>query len=311
MNLLTVSDIQKKEGEDFALKGISFTQQPFYNIAITGESGSGKSTLMKIIAGLAQPDAGEVHFEGQKVKGPNDKLIPGHPGIAYLSQHFELRNNYRIEELLSYANKLSDEDALALYKICQIDHFLKRKNDQLSGGEKQRIALARLLVTAPRLLILDEPFSNLDLIHKNTLKSVIHDIGEKLRISCLLVSHDPLDTLSWADEIIVMKDGTVVQQGKPEQIYHQPANEYVAALFGKYNLVGPKRLFVRPENFKIVKGGSLALEGKVEKVAFLGSAWELTVQLKEQSVTVQTDQRNISKGDTLYVAVPQEGAWFL
>ena len=311
MNLLTVSDIQKKEGEDFALKGISFTQQPFYNIAVTGESGSGKSTLMKIIAGLAQPDAGEVYFEGQKVKGPNDKLIPGHPGIAYLSQHFELRNNYRIEELLSYANKLSDEDALNLYKITQIDHFLKRKNDQLSGGEKQRIALARLLVTAPRLLILDEPFSNLDLIHKNTLKSVIHDIGEKLKISCLLVSHDPLDTLSWADEILVMKDGAVVQRGKPEEIYQKPANEYVAGLFGKYNLVGPKRLFVRPENFKIVKGGSFALEGTVEKVAFLGSAWELTVQLKEQKITVQTDQRNIAKGDTLYVAVPQEGAWFL
>lgn len=311
MNLLTVSDIQKKEGEDFALKGISFTQQPFYNIAITGESGSGKSTLMKIIAGLAQPDAGEVYFEGQKVKGPNDKLIPGHPGIAYLSQHFELRNNYRIEELLSYANKLSDEDAQALYKITQIDHFLKRKNDQLSGGEKQRIALARLLVTAPRLLILDEPFSNLDLIHKNTLKSVIHDIGEKLKISCLLVSHDPLDTLSWADEILVMRDGAVVQQGTPEQIYQQPVNEYVAGLFGKYNLIGPKQQFVRPESFKIVKGGSYALEGSIQKVSFLGSAWELEVKLTEQTITVQTNLSGMKKGDTLYVAVPQEGAWFL
>ncbi|MRG48581.1 ATP-binding cassette domain-containing protein [Chitinophaga sp. SYP-B3965] len=311
MNLLTVSDIQKKEGEDFALKGISFTQQPFYNIAITGESGSGKSTLMKIIAGLVQPDSGEVHFEDQKVKGPNDKLIPGHPGIAYLSQHFELRNNYRVEELLSYANKLSDEDANALYKICQIDHFLKRKNDQLSGGEKQRIALARLLITAPRLLLLDEPFSNLDLIHKNTLKSVIHDIGEQLKISCILVSHDPLDTLSWADEIIVMRDGAIVQQGKPQEIYQQPVDAYVAGLFGKYNLVGPKRLFVRPENFKIVKGGSFALEGIIQKVAFLGSAWELEVKLADQTITVQTNQNGMTKGGTLYIAVPQEGAWFL
>lgn len=311
MSLLTVSDIQKKEGEDFALKGISFTQEPFYNIAITGESGSGKSTLMKIIAGLAQPDAGEVRFEDQKIKGPNDKLIPGHPGIAYLSQHFELRNNYRVEELLSYANKLSEEDANALYKICQIDHFLKRKNDQLSGGEKQRIALARLLITAPRLLLLDEPFSNLDLIHKNTLKSVIHDIGEQLKISCILVSHDPLDTLSWADEILVMKNGEIVQRGKPEQIYLQPVNAYVAGLFGKYNLIGPKQLFVRPESFKIVKGGSFALEGTIQKVAFLGSAWELEVKLAEQTITVQTHLSGMAKGNTLYIALPQEGAWFL
>jgi ABC-type sugar transport system ATPase subunit len=215
-----------------------------------------------------QPDTGEVLFENERVLGPEEKLIPGHPHIAYLSQYFELRNNYRVEEILAMANKMSDKEAQTIYEVCRISHLLKRRTDQLSGGEKQRIATARLLIASPKLLLLDEPYSNLDMVHKTILKSVIRDIGEKLSITCLMISHDPLDTLSWADEIIVMKDGQIIQQGTPKQIYTEPANEYTAGLFGKFNLISPihlkaftglqgiemngKNIFVRPESFKIV-----------------------------------------------------------
>src|SRR4051794_37012290 len=187
MNALCVSGISKRTGSNFLLQDIYFTQQRFQKIAIAGETGSGKSTVLKIIAGLIQPDGGEVLFENERVAGPDEKLIPGHPGIGYLSQHFELRNNYRVEELLEMANKVSENQASAIFKICRITELLKRKTDQLSGGEKQRIATARLLITSPRLLLLDEPFSNLDMPHKNIMKSVISDIGEKLQISCILI----------------------------------------------------------------------------------------------------------------------------
>src|ERR1700738_5338245 len=130
MDLLKVWGIRKGEGRDAMLKETSFSQQKGWKIAIAGESGSGKSTLLKIIAGLVQPDAGEVVFDGGKVKGPYERLIPGHPGIAYLSQHFELRNSYRVEEVLGYANLLSDEEAGTLYEVCRIGHLLKRKTDQ-------------------------------------------------------------------------------------------------------------------------------------------------------------------------------------
>ena len=237
MALLTVSGITKKEKENYTVKNISFAQQPLQKIAIAGETGSGKTTLLKMIAGLVQPDAGEILFEQERVVGPYEKLLPGHPRIAYLSQYFELRNNYRVEEELECKNLLSDEEANDLYAICRIQHLLKRKTDQLSGGEKQRIALARLLTTSPGLLLLDEPFSNLDTVHKRIIKSVIHDIGEKLKITCILVSHDALDILSWAETILVMKDGLVIQQDAPEQVYKQPVNEYCAGLFGDYNLI--------------------------------------------------------------------------
>ncbi len=231
MSFLKVEGISKRQAESFIVKDISFTQRASQKMAIAGETGSGKTTLLKIIAGLVQPDAGTVFFENLPVDGPDYQLIPGHPSIGYLSQHYELKNNYRVEELLEYANKLSLADAQALYDVCRIDHLVKRRTDQLSGGEKQRIALARLLVGSPKLLLLDEPYSNLDPIHKNILKSVITDISERLSVTCLLTSHDPMDTLSWADEIIVLKDGIILQKDTPENIYRKPVNEYVAGLF--------------------------------------------------------------------------------
>jgi ABC-type sugar transport system ATPase subunit len=319
MNFLNISAISKKEGDEFVLNDITFTQQRFQKIAIAGETGSGKSTLLKIIAGLVQPSAGEVLFENERVLGPEEKLIPGHPHIAYLSQHFELRNNYRVEEILAMANKMPDEEAETIYEVCRISHLLKRRTDQLSGGEKQRIATAHLLVASPKLLLLDEPYSNLDMVHKNILKAVIRDIGERLKITCIMISHDPLDTLSWADEIILMKDGQIIQQGTPKQIYNQPVNEYVAGLFGNYNLISPvhakaflelqgikmngKNIFVRPESFKIVTKGNHSLVGKVNRVDFFGSYYEIEVLLAENIFTVKTIENNVVKGDTIYLAM--------
>src|SRR5687767_587781 len=267
MALLTVSGLSKSEKGKFIVKGINFTQQSFQKIAIAGETGSGKTTLLKMIAGLIQPDTGEMLFENKRVVGPYEKLIPGHPGIAYLSQHFELRNNYRVEEELEAVNKLTDQEANELYSICRIEHLLKRKTDQLSGGERQRIVLARLLSAFPKLLLLDEPFSNLDAVHKSIIKSVINDISLKLKVTCIMVSHDALDILSWADRILVMKDGELIQEGTPEHIYQQPVNEYCAGLFGEYNLIhsnhsnifaaipainlNGKQLLIRPEHFSI------------------------------------------------------------
>src|SRR5688572_23428721 len=150
--MLTINNISKALG-DFKLGNISFEQKPLQKIAITGESGSGKSTLLKIVGGLLDADAGEVLFEGKRVTGPAYNLVPGHKGIAYLSQHFELRNHYRMEELLEYANEFSNAEAKDMYELCRISHLMKRRTDGLSGGEKQRIALAKILVSNPRLLL--------------------------------------------------------------------------------------------------------------------------------------------------------------
>lgn len=319
MALLKVAAISKEINGNQVLQEISFSQKKFQKLAIVGESGSGKSTLLKIIGGLVQPDSGDVLFENKHVEGPNEKLIPGHPKMAYLSQHFELRNNYRVEEILEYANTLPEQEAQTLYEICHISHLLKRKTDQVSGGEKQRIAMARLLTGAPKLFLLDEPFSNLDILHRNTLRTVIKAMGEKLGITCLMVSHDPADALSWADEIIVMKSGQIVQQGTPEKIYRQPVNDYVAGLFGKFNVLtkaqaaafgeipqgygNGKKLFIRPEAFNlVVKKSKTSVAGKVTDIVFLGSGYEIEVALPHGMVTVRMDICEVKQEDSVYVS---------
>jgi len=228
-----------------ALDNLGFSQRKGQRLAIVGETGSGKSNLLKTIAGLLTPSAGAVYFEGARVLGPLERLIPGQPGIAYLSQHFELWNNYHVQEILSYTNDLSPQEASELYQLCHIDHLLERRTDQLSGGERQRIALARILVHPPRLLLLDEPFSNLDMIHKRILKKVIADSASRFDITCTLVSHDPRDILPWANEVLVLRDGRLIRQGPPLDVYSRPENEYTAALLGDYIL--DKGKFLRPE----------------------------------------------------------------
>lgn len=319
MSFLQVKGIGKKEGASFALKEISFEQPRFRRMAIAGETGSGKSTLLKIIGGIISPEDGAVYFEGERVKKvPEEKLIPGHPGIAYLSQHFELRNHYRMEELLDYANILDTGAAQRICEICQVDHLLKRKSNQLSGGEKQRMALARLLVSSPRLLLLDEPFSNLDMIHKNQLKTVLKDIGDELGITTLLVSHDPLDVLSWADEIIILKDGRVHHKGTAQQVYLQAPDAYTAGLLGicypadermlrlfpalRAN-PGQGRLFLRPEDF-VITTSNKDTTATVTHTAFCGSYLEVYASLADGlPIMLRTMNFRIKQGDAISLAL--------
>ena len=311
---LEVSDISKKNEEEFVLREITFTQKQFQKIVVVGETGFGKSTLLKIIAGLVQSDSGQVILEGEKIRGPEEKLVPGHSSIAYLSQHFELPHSLRVEQVLTYASILDDEEANELYRICQIDHLLKRRTDQLSGGERQRIALCRLLITSPVLLLLDEPYSHLDMVHKNTLKKVINDIVKKIKITCILVSHDPFDTLPWANHIIVLKDGRMIQQSTPEKIYFKPTDEYVAGLFGKYNLlskeqvelltsgVSKKNRIVRPEQIKLSSKKGKSNKGIVTKVNFFGGFYELEVNWNTTQLTIRSSD-SYKKGDEVYLSL--------
>lgn len=316
MVLLNVLGVSKREKEEFTVKDISFTQQSLEKIAIAGETGSGKTTLLKMIAGLAQPDEGNIYFDNKRVLGPFEKLLPGHPSIAYLSQHYELRNNYRVEEELESKNLLTEEEAASIYNICKIQHLLKRKTNQLSGGERQRIVLARLLTISPKLLLLDEPFSNLDAIHKNIIKSVLLDIGSKLGISCIIVSHDAADTLSWADRILVLKEGEIIQEGTPQKIYYEPVNEYCAGLFGEYNLLNKENaaaffinknhqqpLILRPEQFSIVPENLSAVKGVIQSVYFFGSYFSIDVLVNDQLLRLKTNNGEITPGDTVYLNV--------
>jgi ABC-type sulfate/molybdate transport systems ATPase subunit len=290
MNILEVEGLQSEELlGGFALDNINFSILPMQKLALMGQTGSGKSTLLKTIAGFIQHKSGTIHFNGKKVLGPNFQLVPGEKGIAYLSQHFELRNNYRMEELFEYANEeFTSEEANTLFELCKVNHLFKRKSTELSGGEKQRVALTRLLLTKPQLLILDEPFSNLDNIHKSILKKVVDDVAKQYNITCLLCSHDASDILPWADEILVIQQGEIIQQGSTKDVYTNPTSENVAALLGdfvkvdsdlkKHFNLDASSYYLRPTNFLISHSGKY--KGIVKACNYFGTHYKIEVQVQ-------------------------------
>ncbi|HSC55428.1 MAG TPA: ABC transporter ATP-binding protein [Phnomibacter sp.] len=318
MQWLSVHELSKSLDNRCIVHPVSFELSQNRKLAIAGETGSGKSTLLKMIGGLVQPDAGSIYFEGQKVLGPWDQLIPGHKHIAYLSQHFELRNNYRVFDYLDYGSELSAEEGDELYRLCEIDHLLQRKtNSGLSGGERQRIALAKMLTKRPKLLLLDEPFSNLDALHKQIVKQVIYQLQQNLNLSIILVSHDATDLLPWADEIMVMRHGKMVQQDSPEQLYHAPADAYVAGLlghytelnaeflqtyFGKYfDAVGQAPSIFRPEHWHVFNNKEDGVLVDVLQVQFMGASYLLQVQLGETSIWIRVNDKQLATQPTLYI----------
>lgn len=323
MVVLEVSGLEKKMNGRKVVDNISFSQSSGEKIAIAGETGSGKTSLMKMIAGTLQPDSGTIIFEGKKLRGPDWQLIPGHARVAYLSQHFELRNNYFVHEILSYASDLSDATAANLYRLCRIEGLMQRRTDQLSGGEKQRIALARLLSTRPRLLLLDEPFSNLDPIHRDQIRLVIDDILKATGITCIMVSHDAPAILPWADTIMVMRQGSIVQKGSPEAVYQRPANSYCAGLFGRYTLhsenfarqaggagapANGMKWMLRPGSVVLTETGGIA--ALVQSALYTGDGYLLTATMMDEIVYINSADRNIRPGDTVHVSIhSQQACW--
>jgi ABC-type sugar transport system ATPase subunit len=319
--LLQVKELGRQAPEGMvSVRNVSFAQQPLEKLAIAGETGCGKSTLLKMIGGFVQPSSGSVWLGPQRVKGPEEQLIAGHKSIAYLSQHFELRNNYRVHEVLAYSDLLTPQEIAELSAVCRIEHLLQRRTTELSGGEKQRVALAKLLTTQPQLLLLDEPFSNLDLGHKSLIQSVITDVSDRLATTCLMVSHDAADILSWADTLLVMKDGEIVQRGTPEQVYYQPANEYCATLLGPYNKVpaaewahawpaatDAQHLMIRPEHLQLAEAGQPTVAGTVQASRFHGTHHTSDILVNGQGLLVNTGQQRWAVGDAVQLAVT--GAW--
>lgn len=283
--LLSVNHLSGKIGENHAVNDISFVFNEGEKLAIAGETGSGKTTLLKMLSGFIQPENGEVLFKGKKVKGPHEQLIAGHPKIAYLSQHFELRNNYYVRDFLEMAEVVSKEKAQLIYEICRIAHLVNRRTNALSGGERQRIALTRLLITSPDLLLLDEPFSHLDFSHKEIIREVLRDIEKEFGTSFILISHEVSDLLSWADRLLMMKAGRIVAEGEPERLFYQPRDLYCAGLMGSFSTISSelaKRLdstlevntdssyCLRPAHIQITQDSSFP-EATISEIIFYGN----------------------------------------
>lgn len=246
---LTVKSLCKSypNQEAAAVDNISFEVKKEKIVAIIGESGCGKSTLLQLIAGLLEPDAGEVRLNGELVKPPSQQLVAGHSAIKMVFQQFNLQPSHTIQGNLEFALRLeSKADRLQrseeLAALCKIQDLLHKKPRELSGGQQQRVALAVALSTYPQLLLLDEPFSHLDAMYKQEMRSEVLRIIKSTGTTAIMVTHDAKDALSVADEIVVIRNGKVVQIDAPKQLYEKPQTAYTAQLTGEANIISAEIL---------------------------------------------------------------------
>jgi ABC-type sulfate/molybdate transport systems ATPase subunit len=207
------------------------------NLAVIGESGCGKSTLLKLIYGLYDLDQGEIFWNKNQVLGPKFHLVPGMPYMKYLAQDFDLMPFITVAENVGkYLSNFYPEEKKAriseLLEVVEMSEFANTKVKFLSGGQMQRVALAKVLALEPEVLLLDEPFSHIDNFRKNSLRRRIFSYLKSKNITCVLATHDIHDSLSFADEILVMKNGAIEAKGTPKSVFQNPSSFYTASLFG-------------------------------------------------------------------------------
>lgn len=249
ITMLQVQNISFGYTDKAVIKNIDFTIEKGQNVAIIGESGCGKSTLLKLMYGLHDLDEGGISWGDKKVLGPKFNLVPGVPFAKYLAQDFDLMPYTTVAEnvgkFLSNGFKaLKKLRTEQLLEMVEMTEFANVQAKFLSGGQQQRVALARALANEPEILLLDEPFSHIDNFRKNALRRNLFAYLKTKGITCIVATHDSTDALSYADQTIVLQNGTLVDKGDSFHLYNNPVNKYVASLFGEVNELKLSQLVV-------------------------------------------------------------------
>jgi ABC-type Fe3+/spermidine/putrescine transport system ATPase subunit len=307
---VSVSAVSKRYGAVEALRCVSLDFEAGRLTAILGPSGCGKTTLLRSIAGFVSVDAGAIRFDGAEVTA----LPPQQRGTAMVFQSYALWPHMTVFDNVAYGLRLKRvpaaeiarrvREALALVEIGDVEATARRKPAALSGGQQQRVALARAIVVEPRVLLLDEPLSNLDAKIRQRLRVEVRRLQRRVGITTIYVTHDQEEALAIADRVVLMNRGVVAQAGTPEQVYLEPATEFVADFLGVGNRLearaesgalhlegqrlpyggpvrGPVLVILRSSDLGLAgaAGGAPALAGTLEESLFLGAYYRHYVRV--------------------------------
>ena len=276
---IAVRQATKRFGEFVALDNVSLAIPTGSLTALLGPSGSGKSTLLRVIAGLEQPDAGDVVISGQDTTG----MPPQDRGVGFVFQHYAAFKHMTVRDNVGFGLSIRKEKKPAIRKrvdellhLVQLDGLAERYPSQLSGGQRQRMALARALAVEPEVLLLDEPFGALDARVRKELRTWLRRLHDDVHVTTVLVTHDQEEAMDVADRIVLMNQGKIEQTGKPRDLYEHPANEFVMGFVGPVNRLGED--WVRPHDLDLLTepNGSTS-EAMVERIVHLG--FEVRVEL--------------------------------
>ncbi|UGS24264.1 ABC transporter ATP-binding protein [Flavobacterium channae] len=292
--MLQVKEISFSYQDDLVLENISYSLNKGRNLALIGESGCGKSTLLKLIYGLYDLNEGQIFWNEDEVLGPKFHLIPGMPYMKYLAQDFDLMPFITVAENVGkyLSNFFPEEKQLRiaeLLEVVEMTEYANVKAKFLSGGQMQRVALARVLALEPEVLLLDEPFSHIDNFRKNSLRRKLFGYLKEKQITCIVATHDSTDVLAFADEVAIIKDGKIIESGIPNFIYNNPQNLYVASLFGDVNeiFVEGKVHFVYPHQLKVVLNSEIKTE--VLNAYFRGSHYLIEASFENQTLFFENE----------------------
>lgn len=314
MSYVSVQQLTKRFGDNTVFESIQFDIQQGEFITLLGPSGCGKSTLLRSLAGLNPVDSGSIIVGGEEIT----HAAPQKRGIGMVFQSYALFPNMTVAGNIGFGLKMQGLDKATMAReVAQVIELvaLQGKEEcyphQLSGGQRQRVALARALVVKPRILLLDEPLSALDAKIRKHLRQQIRDIQKELNLTTIFVTHDQEEAMTMSDRIFLMHQGKIVQQGSPESIYTQPANEFVAGFMGHYNLVDaaqaktlfnldtPWKIAIRPESIYVAEHGrhygahiSAPQRAVIKSHQLLGNVIRYQVAVDECELTVDTLNRS-------------------
>jgi len=305
--MLSVNKISYAYAEKKVLDTINFNLNKGEHIALMGESGCGKSTLLKAIYGLFDIENGAIFYQKEKLLGPKFNLVPGHAFMKYLSQDLDIMPYTSVSEnigdFLSNFYPLKKKKRIAeLLEVVGLSGYANTHVRYLSGGQKQRVALARVLALEPEVLLLDEPFSQIDNFKKHQLRYQLFEYIKKQQITCITATHDKDDVLPFATKVLILKNGKQKSFKSPKQTFLNPKDTYTASLFSEISVTtekalqistARKKVILYPHQILITENGKFT--AKIEASFFRGSFYiihlnfENTKILCESTIALEKD----------------------
>lgn len=323
-----VKHLDKHFGSFHAVKDVSFGIQKGQLIGLLGPSGGGKTSILRMLAGLENPDSGEILFHGKRV----NQLSPQERGIGFVFQNYALFKHMTVFDNIAFGLKVKKTGkdtiknrVMELVELTGLKGFEHRYPHQLSGGQRQRVAFARALAPEPQLLLLDEPFAAIDAKIRQELRSWLRELIERVGITSIFVTHDQDEAIEVADEIMIISQGQLEQKGTPWDIYKEPATPFVAKFIGESTLVGnaaelkgfdeaaksiDTKALIRPEYIEVGTEHEFQVlsatdNGVVKHLHFRGSQWLVEVEVGGHVLTTyrSLEKETLQTGQQVRVLV--------